>query len=771
MRLLAIAAVVAIAPISFAQTNDERAAVAELEAGIEAVKNASARADTTEARAPLLDRANRLLDSAVVLQKSLGLPVDRVQQRMAQLGPDATKSTDPAVLAQHGELSEELARYQALVSRSALVEVEAQQLIGALGEQQARALGEALFARSASPLSPALWTAGLAAFRADLTRAGSAQTGSAPQRWPWGFVVFGFIAWIGLVWLLAAPGERAMDRLGKALADRVAGREAMLSLALFATWSIAVAVAIAVIAGLSLIILMQAAGLKQPWADLLAGLVTAIVIGFFARAVVLAIVRPGCRMWRLWKIGDPAADHVAKAANALGAAIALVIAVEAAIVRLGLDATTQVFLHSALALVSTAQLAYALFMLGRLRGDAGTGDAAEDQARRGRVALWVGIGWMLLGGLAVAGVLGYVSFANRFSQWAIWGAVVATTTYVLMVLIDGLCRLLASTRTRGRQAAPAGRALQQAAVLLSAVSRLLLLMLALGALLVPFGAGFTSVLGVLEILAKGVEVGGVSISLAAFLRAALAFAIVIALSRFLRGWISTSYLPTTALQEDARASIDKILRYAGIVLASLWALTAFGIGMEKVAILASALSVGIGFGLQAITQNFVSGLILLVERPVKIGDWVKLNDVEGDVRRINVRSTEIRVGDHSTMIVPNSELITKVVQNITKGNSLGRTQMFLSVPLDADLDRAIDRLTAAMAEDPDVMDAPAPAVFVDRVETGLVVLNCFAHVRSPRIAYGVRSRVLLASIRTLRDAGIPVSLPAQKFTSAPAAPG
>lgn len=268
----------------------------------------------------------------------------------------------------------------------------------------------------------------------------------------------------------------------------------------------------------------------------------------------------------------------------------------------------------------------------------------------------------------------------------IWGSVVFMTTGILMAWVDGFFRLLATRKSRGDSVAAASRGLQQATVLLSAICRLLLLLLAVGALLVPFGAGFTSVLGMLTPLATGFVVGGVTISVAALLRALLAFAIVIALIRFVRAWITNSYLPTTNLQPDARESIDKILRYVGIVLAILWALTAFGVGMEKVAILASALSVGIGFGLQAITQNFVSGLILLAERSVKIGDWVKINDVEGDIRRINVRSTEIRVGDHSTMIVPNSELITKVVQNKTKGSALGRAQIFLSVPLEADLD-------------------------------------------------------------------------------------
>ncbi|WP_443019362.1 mechanosensitive ion channel family protein [Sphingomonas sp. 22R3R2A-7] len=126
-----------------------------------------------------------------------------------------------------------------------------------------------------------------------------------------------------------------------------------------------------------------------------------------------------------------------------------------------------------------------------------------------------------------------------------------------------------------------------------------------------------------------------------------------------------------------------------------------------------ALSVGIGFGLQAITQNFVSGLILLAERPVKIGDWVRIGNQEGDVKRINVRSTEIQVADRSTLIVPNSELITKTIQNMTLAAPIGRIQLQFSVPLESDIDAVRTMLFAAFAEKPEVLDDPEVKVFID----------------------------------------------------------
>src|SRR6185369_12912931 len=165
--------------------------------------------------------------------------------------------------------------------------------------------------------------------------------------------------------------------------------------------------------------------------------------------------------------------------------------------------------------------------------------------------------------------------------------------------------------------------------------------------------------------------------------------------RVLRYWLADHYLPTTSLDPGMRASTVSLFGYAGVVIAVSLALSAMGIGLERIAWVASALSVGIGFGLQAVVQNFVSGLILLAERPVKVGDWVSLGGVEGDIRRINVRATEIQMGDRSTVIVPNSEFITKVVRNVTLADPLGLVQLKLPVPLGSDAQQVRELLLAA----------------------------------------------------------------------------
>jgi len=150
----------------------------------------------------------------------------------------------------------------------------------------------------------------------------------------------------------------------------------------------------------------------------------------------------------------------------------------------------------------------------------------------------------------------------------------------------------------------------------------------------------------------------------------------------------------------------------------LWTISTLGIGMERIALVVSALSVGIGFGLQAITQNFISGLILLAERPLKIGDTVRLGDEEGDAKKISVRSTEIQISDRSTLIVPNSELITKTIRNMTSGEPFGRVEISFSVPVDSDPQQVRQMILAIYDGHPGVLNDPKPSVLIRSIADG-----------------------------------------------------
>jgi potassium-dependent mechanosensitive channel len=227
--------------------------------------------------------------------------------------------------------------------------------------------------------------------------------------------------------------------------------------------------------------------------------------------------------------------------------------------------------------------------------------------------------------------------------------------------------------------------------------------------------------------------------------------------RLFRRWLRDSYLPHTSLETAMRGSLTTLLGYVGGIVVITLALSALGISVNRIAWIASALSVGIGFGLQAIVQNFISGLILLAERPVKVGDWVVLGASEGDIRRINVRATEIQLGDRSTLIVPNSEFITKTVRNMTLRNAEGRVLIRLPMPLTTDARQVRDIMLRVLHDHQTVLLEPAPGVTLDGIDNGLLIFQAIAYVPGPRTAAGVRSELLFAILERLQAAQVPMA--------------
>jgi small-conductance mechanosensitive channel len=203
-------------------------------------------------------------------------------------------------------------------------------------------------------------------------------------------------------------------------------------------------------------------------------------------------------------------------------------------------------------------------------------------------------------------------------------------------------------------------------------------------------------------------------------------------------------------------SIDTVVGYVGIALAALLAVSYAGLDITNLAIVAGALSVGIGFGLQSIVNNFVSGLILLIERPIKVGDRIVVGDQQGLVRRISVRATEIETFDRASLIVPNSELITGRVLNWTHRDSLVSVNIKVGVGYGSDPAQVVAILKKCADDHPEVLrNPPAGAIFENFGDSALMFS---LRISLPDIANSsrVQSELRIAMLTALREANIEI---------------
>ncbi len=286
-----------------------------------------------------------------------------------------------------------------------------------------------------------------------------------------------------------------------------------------------------------------------------------------------------------------------------------------------------------------------------------------------------------------------------------------------------------------------------------------LVLVAIPVLLLTWGFAGDDILDWLKVGMFGFEVGQVRISLVRILLAAALFLIVVSGTRIVQRWLDRSILQPARVDSAISHSVLMGIGYAGIGAAALAALSYAGLDFTHLAIVAGALSVGIGFGLQAIFNNFVSGIILLVERPIKVGDWIIVNGREGFVRRINVRATEIETFDRASVIVPNSSLITGEVTNLTHRNAMGRVLLKIGVSYKADPENVIKILKGVAEKSTSVLKLPGPWVGFDSFGADAMVFTVVAFVADVSQRGNVQSELLIGINKAFREAGIEIPYP------------
>ena len=230
-------------------------------------------------------------------------------------------------------------------------------------------------------------------------------------------------------------------------------------------------------------------------------------------------------------------------------------------------------------------------------------------------------------------------------------------------------------------------------------------------------------------------------------------------SRLLQRVLRAQLFSRMRIDEGMQYTLTRIIHYLVMIIGAVVAFQFIGIDLTGLAVIVGFLSVGIGFGLQNITSNFVAGLILLLERPIKVGDRIMVGNQEGDVVEINMRSTTIRTLNNIAVIVPNSEFVSSKLENWSYGDETVRVDVNVGVSYESDLETVIRSLREVAAEHPEVLEKPAPDVLHTGFGDSAWNMRLRIWLEDSQRHLEVHSEINCAIVRKFQQNGIEIPFP------------
>ena len=635
-------------------------------------------------------------EAFLAAQSSNSNRIATIRTQIEALGTVPEGATEPEeIAARRSELTEQLTRLQAPVLAAEEAFTRANGIISEIDRIIRERQTDALLTLGPSPLNPVLWPQGFQALMRTLSDlyaevSDAWETPSQREATLKDLPVTLVLTAIGLV--LVLRGRRWATRLGARFYERWhRGRD---------VWGFLVSLTQVAIPMMGIYVLTEAL-----FATGLVGIRGAQIVG---ELPVWAAILLGARwlVGRLFpsRLSEPPLEvqpDRRSEARYYGTALAFLMVGQSA---LGLLADVgEMSIESTVVLgfpviVLTALVLYRLgqFMTGQMALHEA---ASETTSYRNRLVRLLSSGAKLVAVVApVAGAVGYIAAAEALIYPYVLTLALMSVVLILQKLVSDTYALITHAPD------------EQTDALIPVLIGFLLTILAMPVLALIWGARVADLTELWARFREGFSLGGTRISPTDFMAFVLIFALGYALTRTVQGALRTSVLPKTKIDPGGQNAIVVGLGYVGIFIAALVAITGAGIDLSSIAIVAGALSVGIGFGLQNIVSNFVSGIILLIERPISEGDWIEVGGQQGYVRDISVRSTRIETFDRTDVIVPNADLVSGTVTNFTRGNTLGRVIVPVGVAYGTDT-RKVEAVLREIAEaHPMVLAQPAPGI-------------------------------------------------------------